>query len=185
MTPGGEEPAGLLRRIAAYAADCSLVFAGLILVQLALLPLNPAAAAIRAGEIPASWVLHLWVSLSVTLPFWFYFAAFFASERAATPGMRLFGARVVSAGGGRLTRGRAALRAAILLLPFELNHAVIFHLGPRGGELDPSFYQGLASVGSLLAVYLGACLLDPLRRSVHDRMAGTVVLAAEPASVAG
>lgn len=179
------EPAPLLRRLAAYAADCSLLFAGLIVGQLALLPVNPAAAAIRAGGVPDPWTLHGWVFATVTLPFWIYFAAFFAAKRAATPGMRLFGARLVAYDGDRVSGGSAALRAAILLLPFELNHAVLFHLGPRGGAPEPAFYQGLAMVWALVAVYLGSCVLDPLRRSVHDRVAGTVVLAADPAPIGG
>lgn len=178
-------PAPILRRIAAYAADCSLLFAGLIVVQLALLPVNPAAAAIRAGGIPHPWILHGWVAATVTLPFWLYFTLCFASRRGATPGMRLFGARLVAWDGGAVSRGSAAARAAILLVPFELNHFVLFHLGPRGGEPDPVFYQGLAMVWALLAVYLGSALLDPLRRSVHDRAAGTIVLETEPAGIFG
>jgi uncharacterized RDD family membrane protein YckC len=178
-------PAPVLRRLAAYAADCSLLFAGLIVAQLALLPVNPAAAAIREGGAPDPWTLHGWVFATVTLPFWIYFTAFFAAERAATPGMRLFGARVVAFDGSHVSRGRGALRAAVLLIPFEVSHAVLFHLGPRGGRADPAFYQGLAAAWALLAVYLGSCLLDPLRRSVHDRVAGTVVLAAEPAPIGG
>jgi uncharacterized RDD family membrane protein YckC len=178
-------PAPILRRIAAYATDCSLLFAGLIVVQLGLLPVNPAAAAIRAGGIPHPGILHGWVAATVTLPFWLYFTLSFASRRGATPGMRLFGARIVAWDGGAVSRGSAAARAAILLLPFELNHAVLFHLGPRGGEPGPAFFQGLAMVGALLAVYLGSALLDPLRRSVHDRAAGTIVLAADPAGIFG
>ncbi len=178
-------PAPIPRRIAAYAADCSLLFAGLIVLQLALLPVNPAAASIREGGIPGAWILHGWVAATVTLPFWLYFTLCFASRRGATPGMRLFGARLVAWDGGTVSRGRAAARAAILLVPFEWNHAVLFHLGPRGGEPEPIFFQGLATVGALLAVYLGSALLDPLRRSIHDRVAGTLVLAAEPAGIFG
>lgn len=168
----------LARRLAAFLVDGLLLYAGGLATQagLYLIGWHPFREHIAAGLWPAGSFLHLWVWASVSVPFWFYYAAWQASAWRATPGKRLFGLRVTTTAGGRLGFGRALLRAVVMLIPFEINHFVILQLAPAAGAAPaPAFYLGLASVYGLLALYLGALLLSPRRRSLHDWAAGSQV----------
>ena len=167
------------RRIGAYVVDCTLLLLGLFGLQLLLSPVNPIAAIISRGEYFAGWQLHLWVSATTTVPFVLYFAATIASRQQATVAMRLFRLRVTDLDGRRIAFGRAVLRAAILLVPFELNHTVMFELsaGP-GKDAGPIVLVGIAVVWIVIALYLATAAAPPRGQSIHDRIAGTVVVSA-------
>ena len=62
-----------------------------------------------------------------------------------------------------------------MLIPFELNHAVMFYLAPRNAPPALSFFIGIAAVWAVIAVYIVSILLTRHRQSVHDLVAGTVV----------
>lgn len=164
------------RRLVAFAADVALSMAALLVAQLALLPWNPLLAEVRRGGTPSPVAIHLWVFATVSVPVWIYFTSSFSSKRSATLGMRLLDLRVAGLDGGGIGRGAAALRAALLLLPWEASHAVLFHLGPRGGEPEPPFYAGLAVVWGLVGLYLATCRITPRSQGPHDLAASTVVL---------
>ena len=102
----------------------------------------------------------------------FYFMAFEAGPRGATPGKRALGLRVAAADGGRLTAdavfARNAMRELEVFLPLSF-------LGARGQGVD----AGLLALGAL---WSGVFLLFPLfnrdRRRIGDLVAGTLVIKA-------
>ena len=170
------KPASVVRRLAAYALDCLVLFGGLLLLQAALFSVNPILQMQRDGRVFTGAELHLWVFATATVPFLLYFAASIASRRQATPAMRWLRIRVERTDGSRVSFGRAIARSAVLLLPFELNHTVMFHFAPSAGsEPGAELWIGVASVWILLAIYLGAAFATHRRQSVHDLAAGTVV----------
>jgi uncharacterized RDD family membrane protein YckC len=167
------------RRLGAYLVDGALLFGGVVASQALLYfaGLHPFRAQMEAGAWPMGLPLHLWVFVSTSLPFWLYYAALHSSRWQATVGKRLFGLRVVTTSGGRLSLGRAWLRAVAMLLPFEANHFVILGLAPVGGPApSPAFQIGLGGVYGLLALYLLVMLVDPQRRGIHDRVADSRVI---------
>lgn len=168
------ELAGLFHRLAAYALDCAVLFAGLLALQAALYVVNPIVAAQRAGEPPSSIALHAWVFATASLPFWIYFTSMVRSRRRATLGMRWMRIEVARTDGSTLSFARAALRSAVLLIPFEINHALLFHVPFESAPKE--FWIGSALVWTLIALYVVLIPLSRQRRSVHDFAAGTIVL---------
>ena len=167
----------LARRLAAFLVDGLLLYAGGLATQagLYLIGWHPFREHIAAGLWPAGSRLNLWVWASVSVPFWFYSAAWQASAWRATPGKRLFGLRVTTTAGGRLGFGRAPAgrRHADPVRNQSLRHLAAGARGrrrPRAGLLPrPGECIGL------LALYLGALLLSPRRRSLPDWAAGSQV----------
>jgi len=102
----------------------------------------------------------------------FYFLAFEVRPRAATPGKRIMGLRVIAADGGRLTAdavfARNAMREVEVFLPLTFFAA-------RGEGVD-------AALISLGAIWSGVFVLFPLfnrdRRRLGDLAAGTLVVKA-------
>lgn len=137
------------------------------MLQSILYVVNPIVAGMRAGHQPAPTQVHMWVFGTASIPFLLYFALILRSSRQATVGIRLLKLKVFSIGGGRIGLGQALLRSAVMLIPFELNHAVMFHLAPRDPPL-PAFYVGLAAVWTLILVYIATIVLTRRCQSVHD-----------------
>lgn len=94
--------------------------------------------------------------------------------------MRWLRIRVERADGGLVSFGRALVRSAILLLPFELNHTVMFQMSSAESS-GPGLtaWIGISAVWVLLSIYAGTAVLTRRRQSVHDLVAGTVVVEAE------
>ncbi|HVL67783.1 MAG TPA: RDD family protein [Vicinamibacterales bacterium] len=130
---GSSEIAGFWRRLSAYVLDCAVLLALLAAVHAALYGVNPVAGMIADGQQPHRWQLHLWVFATATVPFLLYFTGTTAGARQGTLGMRLLNLRVAKVDGSRLTVLGALGRSGLLLLPFELNHAMMFHLLPNDG----------------------------------------------------
>ena len=167
--------AGLVPRIAAYFVDCVLLSVLVIPWEAALYVVNPIVSIMRSGHQPSGGQIHLWVFATVTIPSLLYFTLMLRSSRQATLGMRLLKLKAADANGGRIGFGKALLRSAVLLIPFELNHTVIFHLLPRGGPPSTPFFLGLIGVWAVIAIYVASVILTPLRQSVHDLVAHTIV----------
>ena len=165
---------GVLRRLVAYGLDCGLLVLGLLVLQAILFVVNPMVALMRTGQQPTPTQFHLWVFATASIPFLLYFALMLRSSRQATLGMRLLKLKVADAGGGRIGSG-SLLRSAVMLVPFEFNHAVMFHLLPRDAPPPPSYFIGLVVFWALIAAYIATILLTRRRQSVHDLVAGTVV----------
>jgi uncharacterized RDD family membrane protein YckC len=164
-----------MRRLVAYGLDCVLLGLALLVLQAILFVVNPIFAMMRTGQQPTPTQIHLWVFATASIPFLLYFALMLRSSRQSTMGMRLLKLKVADAGGGRIGLGQSLLRSAVMLMPFELNHAVIFHLMPPDASPPPAYFIGLAVVWALLAAYIATILLTRRRQSVHDLFARTVV----------
>lgn len=161
----GREP-GIVRRLAAYALDCSLLFAVLAPVGFgiqALMSFRP--------ETP----LGMWLTilLNFSIPVWLFFII---TDMAggASPGKRAFGLRIATVHGGRLTVSNAIGRAALRLLPWELNHlaVTISTMGP-GWEVGRWF---MLIIAILLCAYAIIPAVTRGARGVHDYGARTAVL---------
>lgn len=170
--------AGLLgRRLVAYAIDCSLLLVVLASVQTALVltGLHPFVnSRFELPVQPSPGDLHLWVFACTTLPFAAYFAAGFSNKAGATFGQRMSGIRLLGSGQA-LGMGRALVRAIVLLLPFELNHTVMFRFGPWAGGSETGFAFGIAAVWLLCLTYLALPLTRRDGRGPHDLAAGSRV----------
>lgn len=123
--------------------------------------LGPPLDALRERYLPdtvsiASALIVLWLGLLVLG---------WGSAAGGTPVARLFDIAVVSAGGGRLSRGRALLRAAGLagLL-----------VGCAKIAEDGEFWVIVAASLGVVLVLLTA--LSPRRQALHDLLAGSVVV---------
>jgi uncharacterized RDD family membrane protein YckC len=171
-----EKPfAGLIQRLTAYAVDALLLFVvvGLLLGGILglILYLTVGFEWTRNG-----FLLWAYVFATLSIPCWLYYAFLESGERQATAGMRLLGLRVTGLNGERLSFGRALLRTVVKLIPFEVNHAVMFLPAPLMHETDPNFRYGFILVNALMVVYLASVALTGRRQSIHDLMAGTVVV---------
>ena len=171
-----EKPvASLIQRLIAYAVDALLLFVvvGVLLggVLGLILYLIVGFEWTRNG-----FLLWAYVFATVSTPFGLYYAFFESSERQATVGMRLLGVRVTDLYGERISFGRALLRTVVKLIPFEVNHAVMFLPVPLMNETNPNFRYGFILVGVLMIVYLVSVVLTSRRQSIHDLIAGTVAV---------
>lgn len=160
------------RRMFAYIVDVGIAFVALLALQAALYPVNPL---VRGAASTSGIMLHGWVTLTVTLPIVIFFGVSWASRSGATPGMRLLHIWVRSASGERVPTSRALLRGLILLVPFEVNHAVLFYPEPIWDTPSPGFRAGFLVVYALLLIYLAVALWTPKRQGPHDLAAGTIV----------
>ena len=115
----------VMRRLVAYGLDCGLLWLGLLVLQAILYVVNPIFAMMRTGRQPTPTHLHLWVFVTASIPFLLYFAMMLRTSRQATLGMRLLKLKVADADGVRIGFGQSLLRSAVMLTPFELNHAFV------------------------------------------------------------
>lgn len=171
----GKPPAGLARRLAAYAVDAALLFVAVVLL------LGGALGLVLHLTVGFGWardgpLLWAYVFGTVSIPFWLYYTLFEGGVRQATPGMRVLGLRVSGLDGGRVGFGRALSRTVVKLVPFEVNHAVMFLPTPLLNETEPDFRQGFIAVGALMTTYLACVVVTRRRQSVHDLVAGTLVV---------
>ncbi|HLL75665.1 MAG TPA: RDD family protein [Pyrinomonadaceae bacterium] len=167
--------AGIGRRLAAYAVDAVLLFVGVGLLLGGMLGF------VLSQTAGFEWTrsgLRLWayVFATASIPIWLYYALLESGARQATLGMRLLGLRVTGLDGGRIGFGRALLRTAVKLIPFEINHAVLFLPAPLFYETEPGFRYGFVAVNTLMIIYLASALLTRRRQSIHDLVAGTLVV---------
>jgi uncharacterized RDD family membrane protein YckC len=165
--------ATVLARVAAYSIDIILLFAGILITQALLRPVNPL---LGQSQRTSGWRSHLWVYVSVSIPILIYFALSFSSRWQATIGMRLLGIHVAGMGGEPIGLGRALLRSLVMLIPFELNHVVMFYPRPIWGDPKPGFRFGFVVVSLLMVIYLGSMLITTHHQSIHDLAAGTIVV---------
>ena len=169
----GAAYASLLSRIAAYTLDIVLLFGGILASQVLLRPINPLLGQTR----PTSGLrTHLWVYASVSLPILIYFALCIGSSWQATIGMRLLGIKVTGLSGEQIGIGRAVLRSLVMLIPFELNHFVMFYPAPIWTDPNPGFRLGFVAISLLMIIYLAAVLLTGHHQSIHDLLARTLVV---------
>ncbi len=154
----------------AYLVDVALLF--VVLAPLGFLVQR------LLGMEPASTPrgIYLTLLLNFSLPVFVYFTASDASAAGSTLGKRILGLRVEDGRGSRLTVGRAALRTAIKVLPWETTHASAFLVVPALGHFGTTSWGGLAVAYAASLVYLVVAWRSGGRRSVHDLAAGSRVM---------
>ena len=171
--------ASIRRRVLSYCAEVFLLFTGVLLLQgiLFALRLNPLARGMQSGAGLSKGVYHLWLLGTVDLPLVLYYAGTLASSAQATLVMRRLGLRLESVDGGRIGYGQAILRSLVMLIPLEVNHTfLVWGSTPQGIPTQLVFQY--AVVGILIFLYIVAAARSNRRQSVHDRVAGTVVVGA-------
>lgn len=183
------EPAGFVRRASAFLID--LVVAGVVLVLLLQLVLDPLRQALGPAWARVGWFYIGYALLTVSLPVWLYFAGYESAPHHATPGKRWLGIEVTTTRPVRLSFGRALLRTIGKLLPLEVAHVFITvpanpFIDPLSGELTipalgglgPSVLGGLLLALMMLGAQLFTVLLHPDGRGAHDLALGTFVVRA-------
>ena len=169
--------ARIFSRLIAYFIDCLFLFAGLLVWQAIIyfLNLNPIVRLMNSGVQIPTWQLHLWVFLTASLPFLIYFAWTQSSKNQATFGMRLLKIKVTNLKNKRISFGTAILRSAILLIPFEINHAIMFHLAEFSSPPTLVYWIASVSVWILMIVYIVSIFTTKRSQSIHDLFTGTIV----------
>lgn len=175
MSDNKQNYASVISRILAYVVDMVLLFVAVPAT------LGAVCGLILYLTIGFDWMQNgflfwLYVFLTVSIPCWLYYSLLESSARRATFGMRLFGLQVADSDGGRVGFGRALLRTVIKLLPFEINHLVMFLPTPIWSDPNSGFRVGFVVVNALMILYLATIFLTERRQSVHDLVAGTIVV---------
>jgi uncharacterized RDD family membrane protein YckC len=161
----------LIRRATAYGVDCALLL--LVLGPIGLLVLMALGGPPAAPTGPQVWLAAV---LNFSVPAWIYFIWSDRSVHGATLGKRLLGLHVVRMTGERVGTGRALVRTAVKLLPWETIHVSAFALATDpGGSFDLGQMIGLTVANGLILVYLSVAAYTHGRRSVHDYVAATEV----------
>jgi uncharacterized RDD family membrane protein YckC len=119
-----------------------------------------------------------------SLPVWLYFLLSDRSPSGATLGKRVLKIQVREVSGGQVSTGRALVRTAVKLLPWELVHVSAFALSTDLRTFRPVQAAGIATTNVLTAAYLGLAVVSKGRRSADDYAAGTLVRFVAPSSVA-
>ena len=171
-----------LRRICAYLIDCILVFIGIVAAVQFLLWFITGGAFHR--QIQSWWQLEGWITISVVVPTWLYFALSESGERRGTIGKQLLGLGVSTTAGERIKFGRALMRNVVKLVPWQLVHLGMFvptatgfaAIGTPAVDTQPLLSYTCMSLAYLLIfVYLVALLFTGGKRSIHDMLSGTSV----------
>jgi uncharacterized RDD family membrane protein YckC len=169
-------PGGLVRRVGAFGVDYLVIAAWVLLIVVAGLVFRAVAPDVSATVFSNPLLGQVIGFVVLTLPVTLYFALSEASAAGATLGKRRLGLRVQTAEGGRLTIGRSLARSALKFVPWELSHAVIWQFSAAGSDPPAILTIGLAIVWILIGLYLLSALVDPRRRTLYDRLAGTAVV---------
>jgi uncharacterized RDD family membrane protein YckC len=169
-------PAGLLRRAAAFAVDYVLIAAYIVVVVLAGVLFRAVAPAASEALFANPFLAQLAGFLVLTLPVTLYFALSEASSAGATVGKRRLRIRVLTTDGARLRIGRSLARSALKFVPWELAHGIIWQFSAAGPNPPMVLSIGLAVVWILVGLNLFSALFNARRRTLYDRIAGTVVL---------
>ena len=154
-------------RVAAFIIDVVIIWA--MLLALSLAALGGSLAAARNFGTPAFeggtviWLVGAFILRN------FYFAGFELRPRAATPGKRAMGLRVIARNGGRLSADAIFARNAMREIELFLPLSTMVSMGTSGG------WMILLGLG-----WTGAFLLFPLfnrdRMRIGDLVAGTLVV---------
>jgi len=89
--------------------------------------------------------------------------------------MRRFGLRLESVSGKPVGFRRALVRTAVMLIPFEVNHFFLVWANTPEGVPNQLSLQ-YAVVGTFILAYVFTAAWSQRRQSVHDWVAGTVVV---------
>lgn len=179
--PTSSQPAGLSKRVQAFAFDYLVIFA--YAVVLAALTIGLVALSTSLGR-SVTWPddpfrADLLAFVTLVLPVILYFALQESSPRQATWGKRKAGIQVTNAAGGRLNRKRAFVRSTLKFLPWQIAHTSLFHI--EGWPIAPAspaplVVAGLVLVWVLLVAYMGSLFVSKNDRTPYDCATGAYVI---------
>lgn len=109
------------------------------------------------------------------LPVWVYLTTTESGRRRASWGKRRAGLYVTSATGDNFGWRRIAVRNAVKLLPWQLAHVAVARI-ITGADEPVTILFAYALALLLPTVSITMAWRDPLRRALHDRIAGTRVI---------
>lgn len=167
-------PAARRVRLAASGIDYLLILGWLAVLTVAGLLIRPL---LPASSPPTLLDVDLVAFGCTVFPVWCYLTLTETGPRAATAGKRFTHLMVCGGDGSPASRGRVMLRNAIKLLPWQLAHLAVARL-----VLDQQFGAAVAVDALsllLVALTITMALRDPRGRALHDRLAGTRVVAAQ------
>lgn len=166
--------AGIVRRLAAYAIDIAILAGAVVASQFGLQAIT---GGFPANQLQTGLQIEAWVFATVSLPTWAYFALMERSSWQASLGKRLLGLQVTDTQGNRIGFSRALLRTIVKLIPWEITHLSLMLPTPIWSEAaSTSLRPGLIVANALLVLYIAVAILTPHKQSVHDLIAGTMVL---------
>lgn len=175
MLSTGRGYAGIWLRALAFAYDCLVIAAYIVVLLCAVAAVHVYAPALTARiDDPVSGQLTGF--FSVTLPVALYFAFLEGSPGEASWGKRRCGLRVAAVDGRRVRLGRSLLRTALKFIPWEIAHACAWRIWYGNSESTPWIEAGLLLVGVLAAANLASAAFTPRRQALHDLLAGTMVI---------
>jgi uncharacterized RDD family membrane protein YckC len=120
--------------------------------------------------------LQLYVTLSISLPVWLYFAYFDSKMSNGTFGKRLFRLSVNSISGQKISFGKSLSRSILKLLPWELAHIGVIFPEPLYFSAQTGV-RWLTYVGMLLfLIYVLSIVVTEKRQTLYDKYLNTLVL---------
>jgi uncharacterized RDD family membrane protein YckC len=157
----------IFRRSGAYIIDVVLLF----------IVLAPTAFLVESilGFQPAT-SSQVWIAaiMSFSIPAWAYFLLSDLAWNGMTVGKRLLNIKVISLNSDDINFGRALLRTAIKLLPWELAHIFGFALADTISQ--SAVLAGLIAANLLIMIYLVILVINGGKMSLHDIFAKTEVV---------
>ena len=170
MESNPSERSVFMRRAGAYILDIIILFA--ILAPLGYVVQQ------WLGITPSSPVdVYKTLLLNFSIPVWTYFILSDISMRGATLGKRLLSIRTSTTSGQSTSLGKAFLRTAVKMIPWELTHASSFLLMPELGQFGAINWIGLSTAYALTFIYVFLAWRSKGKQSVHDLAAATHVCA--------
>lgn len=175
-------PASLRLRTAAFIYDYGIIAAYLVLIALAGMAVStsPGLSENLFGN-PVKG--QLFSFFFVTLPVCAYFVCMEFAPTQGTWGKVRQGIIVVGKDGLPLTLLRAAARAALKFLPWELSHASVWHMSLASGDPPIWTYALLALVSVLVTANVISVWISPSGQALYDRVVGSMVVRGYPEAV--
>jgi uncharacterized RDD family membrane protein YckC len=171
---GARSAPAVRSRLAASLGDLAVIVGGIGVLTVAGALVRPLLG--EPAQPPSLPATDLLVLAATVLPAGVYLAAGEAGSHQAAWGKRRAALQVVTSDGGRPGVGRIALRTAVKLLPWQLAHLAVARLILQAD--DPVVTWGSNALAYLIpAVSVTMALRDPEGRALHDRVAGTRVVA--------
>lgn len=186
MTRGAvavESAPGVLRWRASFW-DYLVILGWLTVLTLLGFIVRPLLPPVPAGRTLPPLAADAVVLLLTVLPVWVYLTTTESGREQSSWGKRRAGLYVTSATGDDVGWRRVAVRNAVKLLPWQLAHVAVARI-ITGAEEPVTIWFTYALSLLLAAVSITMAWRDPLRRALHDRVAGTRVLCVSPVRRSG
>lgn len=165
-----------IERTLAYFIDCFIAFAVVMLIiQWAILSHLRESFGITDIWFQSSINMQLYVLTSISIPVWIYFAYFDSKKSKGTFGKRIFKLEVKDNKNQKISFGKSLCRTILKLLPWEIAHIGVIFPTPIYYENEPAV-RILSYVGLLLfAIYVISIWTDSRKRTIYDKVMGTIV----------